>query len=69
VHGDRFFEKKNNQTVTDHAKITWFWAMENNQVPRKIYADYPIYCFWRTLGIFAGIGNRLIIVDVKVCPM
>jgi hypothetical protein len=32
VHSDRFFD--NNQTVIDHAKITWFWAMENNQVRR-----------------------------------
>jgi hypothetical protein len=51
VHGDRFFEKNNNQSVINHAKITWFWAMENNQVRRKI--------FFRRLPDFTVFGKHL----------
>jgi hypothetical protein len=64
VHGDRFFEKYNNQTHIDHAKITCFFAMENNQVRRKI----PILPFLENTWNFWW-NRRLIIVDVKVCPV
>jgi hypothetical protein len=46
VHGDRFFEKNNNQSVIDHAKINWFWAMENNKVRGKIFrrsSDFTVF--------------------------
>jgi hypothetical protein len=61
VHGDRFFEKNNNQTVINHAKITWFWAMENNQVRQKIFRRSPDFTVFgehlEILGIFGGIGG------------